>query len=92
MSTEPTPLTCLDHGPCACGMAACWCPPTEKVLRMIIEGRDIVLDDEQREWCLSEIARVEGYDRKDYEQGTSTDLACGVLDAWTDYCRDKGLM
>lgn len=92
MSNEPTPLTCLDHGPCACAMAECWCPPTEKVLRTILEGHDIVLNDEQREWCLSEIGRVEGYDRKDFEQGTSTDLARGVLDAWADYCRDKGLL
>jgi len=74
-------------------MAACWCPPTEKVLRTIIDGRDdIVLTDDQREWCLQEIGRVEGYNRDDYKNGTSADLARAVLEAWTDYCRDKGLL
>ncbi|HMV59468.1 MAG TPA: hypothetical protein PKD38_19910, partial [Nitrospira sp.] len=36
----------------------------------------------EREWCLQEIARVEGYDRADYEQCDNQQLARGVLTAW----------
>jgi hypothetical protein len=46
----------------------------------------------QREECLEEIGRVEGYDPKDYAQLTDRDLARSVLHAWADYCRDKGLL
>ena len=46
----------------------------------------------QREWCLDEISQVEGYTRQDYDAATDRDLACGVLSAWADYCRDKGLI
>jgi hypothetical protein len=50
------------------------------------------LNDEQREWCLAEIDSVEGYRRDDYLNEPDAEVARGVMDAWIDYCRDKGLM
>lgn len=47
---------------------------------------------EQREWCLNEIDQIEGYSRQHYEACSDDLLANGVLSAWVDYCRDKGLM
>jgi hypothetical protein len=47
---------------------------------------------EQREECLREIGRVEGYERQDYEGVDDASLARGVLDAWTGFCRDIGLL
>lgn len=47
---------------------------------------------EQREWCLNEIDTVEGYERKHYEGSPDELVANGVLSAWVDYCRDKGLI
>lgn len=38
----------------------------------------------EREWCLQEIDRVEGFDRKNYEQSDNKRLARGVLSAWVD--------
>lgn len=46
---------------------------------------------EQREWCLSEIDQVEGYERADHEASSDEALADAVLAAWTDFCRDKGM-
>jgi hypothetical protein len=73
--------------PCACG-------PDERVLRAYIDGLPTLppMTPEQREWCLSEIESVEGYDRRDYEQCLESELASGVLSAWTNYCRDKGML
>jgi hypothetical protein len=45
----------------------------------------------ERDWCRDEIARIEGYTEKDAE-GDDADVARTVLSAWTDYCRDKGLL
>ena len=47
---------------------------------------------EQREFCLSEIDRVEGYERKGLEDVSDQVLASDTLSAWVDYCRDKGLL
>lgn len=47
---------------------------------------------EQREWCLAEIAAVEGWRREDWIAASDADLASAVVNAWQDYCRDKGLM
>ena len=72
----------------------CVCSIDERVLRAYSRS-DILLETmtpEQRDWCLSEIESVEGYDRADYESSDDADLARGVLDAWQDYCRDKGLL
>lgn len=63
----------------------------EKVLRyvMAVDGN---LTPQQREYCLTEIDRVEGHSRKDHEDDSHADLARATIDAWTDYCRDKGLL
>lgn len=47
---------------------------------------------EQREWCLDEISGVEGYNRLEWFGSDDKTLAKGVLSAWADYCRDKGLL
>jgi len=77
-------FTDVDETGCVCGQS-------ERVLRAICRG-DIALNDEQREWCKAEIDRVEGYSRSEYEIADDATLAHGVLSAWTDYARDKGLM
>lgn len=69
----------------------CACGDSERVLRAIQRG-EIKLDDEQREWCRTEIDKVEGYSRSEYELADDLTLAHAVLCAWTDYCRDKGLL
>ena len=78
----------LDAGmPCACGAE-------ERVLRGYIDGLQslALMTVAQREWCLDEIGQVEGYRRSEHEQDSDADLASTVLHAWTDYCRDKGLL
>lgn len=82
---------------CVCYVPAegeyCFCMDTERALRAIICGRITTpLTPAEREECLEEIGWVEGYDRKDYETATDAQLAAGVLHAWLDYCRDKGLL
>jgi len=69
----------------------CVCPKAERALRAISRG-DYELTDEAREWCLDQIASVEGYERSHYKDEADRHVARGVLDAWTDYCRDKGLL
>lgn len=85
--------------PCSCGFPRhCgsgdgFCTSTERALRhWAASGKMPSMTEEQRFYCLSEIGQVEGYRREDYEHNSDRDLARGVLDAWTDYCRDKGLM
>ncbi|ULK98896.1 hypothetical protein [Bradyrhizobium sp. I71] len=69
----------------------CVCGDSERVLRAIHRG-EIRLTDDQREWCFREIDRVEGYSREEYALSDDGDLANTVLCAWTDFCRDKGLL
>lgn len=83
--------------PCQCGgefvIHGCECGPEEKVLRYFMTPQcGHKMTPEQREWCYSEIDAVEAHDLKDYETGTDAELARGVLNAWQDYCRDKGLL
>lgn len=71
----------------------CQCGPSERALRGWISGAVTApMTDAQRNYCLSEIASVEGYTRAEFEASSDADLARGVLQAWTDYCRDKGLL
>lgn len=85
--------------PCTCegwsdesGMCLCAQPNgAEKVLRFVMNV-DGHLTPEQREYCLSEINQVEGHSRADHEKDSDTDLARATIDAWADYCRDKGLL
>jgi hypothetical protein len=87
----------LPEVPCRCWSTevleenGCICGPSERVLRGVKNG-DARLTDEQREWCLGEIDKVEGYSRDEYDIADDFTLANGVLCAWTDYCRDKGLL
>jgi hypothetical protein len=80
---------------CCMGDDGCVCPAQERALRGWMRSDPMLpsMSEVQREWCLREIDQVEGHYRVDYE-GISSDeeLARGVLNAWTDYCRDKGLM
>lgn len=73
---------------------ACLCAQAggaERVLRYVMEvdGR---LSPGQREWCLSEIDGIEGFKRADYEKSSDADVARTTIDAWLDYCRDKGML
>ena len=89
---DPTPWP---EPRCCMGDSGCICPTEERALRGWMRGDPYIRDmsEDQREWCLREIERVEGHYREDHE-GISNDaeLARGVLNAWTDYCRDKGLL
>ena len=79
--------------PCTGDPQTCVCLESEAVLRCYASGWPrTAMTPAQREACLEEIAQVEGYDRRDYENASDQDLARGVLQAWTDYCRDKGLL
>ena len=88
---NPMAVPCVCEGltedMCLCGQVG----GAEKCLRFV-KAVDGVLTAEQREWCLKEIDKVEGHTRKDFEGQPDRDVAGGVLDAWTDYCRDKGLL
>lgn len=81
--------------PCCLGSSerdvGCACGPQERVMRSVVRG-DVPLTPEQREWCLAEIAKVEGYDHADYLSDSDVSIARGVLSSWADYCRDKGLL
>ena len=83
------------HVPCCLGSSehdvGCACGPQERVMRAVVRG-DAQLTPEQREWCLGEITKVEGYDHADYLSDNDVSVARGVLNAWTDFCRDKGLL
>ncbi len=73
--------------------ANCACGESEKALRGWISGRiKEPMTPEQREWCYTEIENIEAHDRENYLKGTDAEVARGVLDAWMDFCQDKGLM
>lgn len=71
----------------------CMCGRDERALRAFCRGDLTEMTAAQREWCVNEVARVEGYSESDARQaGADGNLAQLVLNAWTDYCRDKGLL
>lgn len=71
----------------------CVCPDMERALRGWKRGEALpAMTDEQRQTCLCEIGRVEGYSVADHADDSDADLSGAVLGAWVDYCRDKGLM
>lgn len=82
-----------DSAPCCQGPEAegCACAREERALRAIIAGEYRPMTQAERDWCRGEIVAVEGYNAKDAE-GSDADVARTVLHAWTDYCRDKGLL
>lgn len=92
-----SPLDAVAPAACVCYAPAdgeiCVCSATEAALRAYIATLPMpAMTPEQRTYCLDEIASVEGYDRKDYEACDDAALARGVLYAWMDFCRDKGLL
>jgi hypothetical protein len=72
----------------------CVCGVSEATLRAWMHGVAGLppMTEAQRAWALDEISSVEGYSREYYENSSDDDVARGVLDAWTDFCRDKGLL
>ena len=81
---------CVEYAK-SCG--GCVCGPEERVLRAFLDpNTPLKMTPEQREWCYAEIDAIESHDRSDYEAGTDAELARGVLNAWTDYCRGQGLL
>lgn len=78
---------------CCMGDDGCVCPDMERALRGWVRGDSIPpMTPEQREACLSEIGKVEGYSRAEHEAENDSHLAQTTLSAWADYCRDKGLI
>lgn len=92
-----SPLLFPNPVPCCMGAGStkpCVCSREERILRGYIGGYGNLppMTAEEREWCLSEIDRVEGHSRKDHVDDDDSSLASGVFSAWTDYCRDMGLL
>jgi hypothetical protein len=88
----PSPVDVHAPPSCICGYGdCCVCPTTEKALRAILHA-DLKMTEEQREWCKREIDKVEGHGRNDYIDADDSTIAGGVLNAWVDYARDKGLL
>lgn len=96
LTETPAPSAAWPDTACCMGTMhsdGCACGPEERALRGWIAGRSTQpMTAAQREYCFAEIERVEGYTRAEYEGADDALLARGVLDAWTDYCRDKGLL
>ena len=70
--------------------SGCLCSLEERALRHCIAGK-ATLTAEQHKYCHDQIVAVEGYSDSDTE-GSDADVANSVLRAWTDYCRDKGIL
>lgn len=87
--TEPFPV-----GPCQCfdesEGVGCMCAPAERGLRSVIAAKG-GLTPAQREWCCQEIESIEGHTRPPADWSDES-VAREVLSAWTDYCRDKGML
>lgn len=70
----------------------CGCPDSEMAIRHYAKGLPMPsMTDGQRAWCLREISRVESFSRSAYAGTSDQDLARGLLEAWLEYARDKGL-
>lgn len=80
---------------CYASPECCFCGKTEKALRAWSDPSNWSIPPMsplQRDWCLREIDKVEGYSKSDYLGESDAHLARGVLAAWQEYCRDKGLI
>jgi hypothetical protein len=91
MSNPQFPATacvCFDPG------EGCMCGDAERALRAYTARRAGLppMTPTQRQWCLGEIGRVEGYELRDYENAHDDVLAGATLCACREYCRDKGLL
>lgn len=82
-----------DFAPCCEGPdePGCACGFQERALRAVIAGQYRPMTPDERAWCKQEITSVDGYTEKDAE-GDDPEVARTVLRAWSDYCRDKGLL
>lgn len=81
------PCSCMSEEPdCLCGTAS-----EERALRYIAAVPCPPMTAEQRAWCRAEILSVEGYDHV-ADDISDSELAETVMHAWTDYCRDKGMI
>ncbi len=90
---EKTPIAWPITPCCTEDYPACICGVEERALRGWISGdTKQAMTPEQREYCLREIEQIEGYERKDGDGLDDAALARLVISAWTDYCRDKGLL
>lgn len=77
---------------CCYAPEGCVCGAQERGLRAIIAGNGTrPMTAEQRAWCVSEVASVEGFSEQDCVGLDDVALANLVLSAWLDYARDKGL-
>jgi hypothetical protein len=82
---------------CVClpGEDLCCCPNGEQVLRAYAYVEDTslpLMNMDQHAWCVAQIESVEGHSADGHEPLTDRDLASGVLEAWADFARDKGLL
>lgn len=82
-------------GYCVCediySLSHCVCCDVERTVRWFCTGKKM-MTELQRQECIEEICRVEGYSLEDCEGASSQRLARLVLAAWTDYARDKGTL
>jgi hypothetical protein len=87
------PETVLDDGWIADAVSSsCVCAPEERVLRAWAYcGRTEPMTVEQRDWCLQEMSRTDGYSAADHVNDSDAELARTVIESWVSYCRDKGL-
>ena len=83
-------MDCMCLAPAEQEESGCMCTLEERALRHCMAGKT-TLKPEQRKYCHDQIVAVEGYSERDTE-GDDADVARTVLHAWTDYCRDKGLL
>lgn len=83
----------IENAPCCYGNDGCVCTDMEQAIRAWSGGVAMpAMTIGQREACLHEIGRVEGFVADDYAGASDRDVAAGVLEAWTEYARDKGLL
>lgn len=84
----------VPSAPCCMGPdACCVCSPSERALRAWGWGGFVEpMTEAQRGWCLDQITKVEGYERRHYEGLGDAAMARACFSAWTDFCQDKGLM
>ena len=81
------------EAPCCQPGDSCVCGPMERVLRAYCDGVDMpAMTKEQREECLRQIDSAEGYEASEHANESDRDLSRTVIGAWTEYCRDQGLI
>jgi hypothetical protein len=83
----------VENAPCCYGTEGCVCTDMEQALRAWAGAAPMPpMTPEQREDCLDVIGGVEGFVRADFANESDETVAKGVLEAWTEYARDKGCL